>query len=226
MNSKTSQNLNPATPPALAGKIERRPLVPGGTAMTTALLSCGRRVALGAAAAALALGVPVGAAAPAQAAPRPACVDGSRDIRAQHAVDVARAALAGGTQGMAEITLRSTPDGSCHWALISGYGQVWLERAPAYGGTYDGFVNPRKNTRDGITHTAATVTTRHWVRACGLPFGGEVTSSNGFSLGAGAEGRSGSASISFNADDQVVYQYANGTVCTDWDTSHVLNPGY
>jgi hypothetical protein len=179
-----------------------------------------RRAAL---VACLALAAPLLATMPAQAATptvltssHAECRDGSRDIDVQYPRDIARAALNGGSQGRAEITLRSNADGSCHWGLISGYGQIWLERSSVYGGLYDNFVNPKKNHRDGIKHTAATVTTEHSVRACGLPFTGEVSSSSGWGMGGSLDGRRGGVTIGYNSDNQKVYEYADGTVCTEW----------
>lgn len=181
--------------------------------------------------AALALALPLLGAVPAHAAPptvaagaQGGCRDGSRDIDVAYPRDIARAPLDGGSQGRAEIVLRSNPDGSCHWGLISGYGQIWLERSSVYGGPYDNFVNPRKNDRDGITHTAATVTTEYSVRACGIPFTGEVSSSSGWGVDAGVDGRSGSFSIEYNRDGQKVYRYDGGAVCTEWHGPDVYLP--
>jgi hypothetical protein len=107
----------------------------------------------------------VGLALPAQAAQSSsaACMEGSRSITATNAEEM-QTVYADGTKGRAQITLRRS--GSCWWGLLEGRGVIWLERVVWHNKDYmnpDFYLYSRTNKENGVTHTAATVTTAHSV---------------------------------------------------------------
>lgn len=171
----------------------------------------------------------LGTAVPAQAAPaRQACVEGSRSIDALGAVEV-QTVYTDGSRGRAQITLRRLPTANCYWGLLEGPGVIWLERMSWYD---NGYKNPdlnlyqRTNKEYDVTHTAATVTTEHSVRACGRAYDGSESKGTNFGASAGASGRTPSGDISVGRSWTDTYEFADGTVCTEWDQAGTIIPTY
>jgi len=168
-------------------------------------------------------------AMPAQASEsRGACSEESRDINASGAEEV-QTVYADGTRGRAQITLRRLESANCFWGLLEGPGVIWLERISWYN---DGYRNPdfslyqRTNKENDRTHTAATVTTAHSVRACGRGYDGTRSEGISFGAGAGVSGKAASADVSFGGDWTDTYEFADGTVCTDWVHADTIMPNY
>lgn len=171
----------------------------------------------------------LGTALPAQAAPaHSACMEGSRSINASGAEEV-QTVSTDGSRGRAVITLRRLKSENCYWGLLEGPGVIWLERV----NWYDiGSRNPdfnlyqRTNKEYDVTHTAATVTTAHSVRACGRAYNGSRSEGHSFGVSGGVSGSSGSGGVSVGGSWTDTYEFADGTVCTEWAHADMIRPNY
>jgi hypothetical protein len=187
-----------------------------------------RRVAAVAAGVAMSAGLAVGLAPTASAAERP-CVEGSRKINAPGAAVEVQTVQSIGGRGIAQITLRRLPAENCYWGLLEGPGDIWLQRVSWYdvGNKNPDFVLYRRtNKGDGVTHTAATITTEHSVRACGRAYSGSETDESSIGASIGMSGKTPSGEISAGRSWVDTYTFDTGIVCTEWAHADTILPNF